>query len=80
MTNFNNHKIIFFGALRTALIFISGFIIYEILKDLEAEWKKMEPNNHIFHFVKNKSYHFFAMFFIDLIILYLIFYLFNVNL
>lgn len=79
-----NHKIIhhrfFFHALRTAILFIAGFLSYEILKLLEMEWNKMHPNNEVIHFSKRKIYHFIIIFLADLVLLYLIAILFHVHL
>ena len=74
------HHRFFFHALRTALMFIAGFLSYEILKTLEVEWNKTHPHNEIQHFAKRKSYHFIIIFLTDLLILYLIALLFNVHL
>ena len=44
--------------LRTALIFIAGFLTYELLKIVENKWNKMYPNNEFSHFAHRKKYHF----------------------
>lgn len=80
MTNKIHHSKFFFHALRTALMFIAGFLSYEILKTIESEWNKDHPNNEAVHFAKRKSYHFLAIFLIDLFILYIIALLFKVHL
>ena len=80
MTNKIQHHRIFFHALRTAIIFIAGFLSYEILKIVEDEWNKSQPNNETVHFAQRKSYHFIAIFLVDLIILYLIALMFGVEL
>ena len=74
------HNEFFLNALRTALISIAGFLIYEILKILESEWNKMYPNNELTHFARRKMLHFIFIFIIDLIILYLIALLFDIQL
>ena len=74
------HHVFFFHALRTALIFISGFLSYELLKMLESSWNKMHPNNELRHFAHRKMYHFVIIFSTDLLILYLIALLFDVHL
>jgi len=38
-----NHKRIFFHALRSALLFIAVFLIYDILINLEKLWNKENP-------------------------------------
>ena len=74
------HHVFFFTALRTALIFISGFLTYELLKMLESKWNKMYPNNEFSHFAQRKIYHFILIFLFDLSILYLIALLFDIHL
>lgn len=80
MTNKIEYNRIFLNALRTALIFIAGFLSYEFLKDLEYEWNKINPNNEMIHFANRKFYHFLTMFVSDLVILFLILFLFNIQL
>ena len=74
------HHVFFLNALRTALIFIAGFLTYELLKILESKWNKMHPNNELRHFAHRKMYHFVVIFLFDLFILYLIALLFDVHL
>jgi len=74
------HHIFFLHALRTALIFIAGFLTYELLKIFESKWNKMHPNNEFSHFSQRKLYHFTTIFIIDLLLLYSIALLFNVHL
>jgi len=80
MTYKIDHSKFFFDALRTALIFIAGFLTYEILKSLEAEWNRTHENSEEVHFAKRKSFHFIAIFLIDLIILYVLALMFNIHL
>lgn len=74
------HHKFFLDALRTALIFIAGFLTYEILKTLEAEWNTTHKNKEEVHFAKRKSYHFIAIFLLDLIILYIVALMFRIHL
>ena len=74
------HHAFFLNALRTSLIFISGFLTYELLKILESKWNKTHPNNELSHFAHRKSYHFILIFIIDLLILYSIALLFDIHL
>ena len=37
------HAAFLLNALRTAIIFLAGFLSYEILKRLEEEWNIMHP-------------------------------------
>jgi len=71
MKNKTNYKRIFLEALRTAVIFVSGFLIYEFLLELEKKWNEMYPNNHMYHFHKRNSIKFIFIFIIDLLILLL---------
>jgi hypothetical protein len=74
------HHVFFLNALRTALIFIAGFLAYELLKILESKWNKMHPNDELKHFLHRKLYHFLIIFLFDLFILYLIAILFDIHL
>jgi hypothetical protein len=74
------HHIFFLNALRTALIFIAGFLSYELLKILEIEWNLNHPDNVLKHLIYRKTYHFIIIFTFDLLILYLIALLFDVHL
>lgn len=80
MRNKIMHHKFFFHALRTALIFIAGFLSYEILKLLENEWNKTHPHNETVHFAKRKIYHFIVIFLTDLLILYAIALAFGIHL
>ena len=74
------HHSFFLNALRTALIFIAGFLSYELLKMLEAEWNATHPGNELKHFANRKLFHFIVIFLIDLFIIYSIAVLFDVHL
>lgn len=74
------HDRIFLNALRTALLFIWGFLSYEILKQMEIEWNKQHLNNKTVHFAQRKSYHFIIIFLADLFILYFSILLFGLHL
>jgi hypothetical protein len=63
------HHEFFLNSLRTALVFIAGFLTYELVKILEDEWNKLHPNNELRHFVHRKSYHFVIIFFSDYFII-----------
>ena len=67
----NAYLRIFFEALRTAIIFVSGFIVYELLLDAEKLWNKLEPSHKRYHFYKRKSIKFLIIFLIDLAILFI---------
>ena len=74
------HHVFVLHALRTSLIFIAGFLTYELLKTLEIKWNKSHPNNKLIHFAHRKLYHFVVIFIIDLILLYSIALLFDIHL
>lgn len=74
------HNRFFLNALRTALIFIAGFLSYELLKMFETEWNKSHPKHHIIHLTKRKIFHFIIIFIIDLFLLYIIALLFDIHL
>ena len=80
MVNKIPHEKFLLSSLRTALIFISGLLTYELLKILEIKWNKAHPNNEISHFAHRKIYHFIIILMIDLVILYLFAVLFWVDL
>lgn len=65
-----HHGRLFSHAFRTALLFVSGFLIYDILLNLEKIWNKNNPKNQMIHFYKRKTYKFILIFIIDLLILY----------
>ena len=70
-----NHKYIFLNALRTAILFSAGFLIYEILKELEKIWNLESSSNKMLHFYQRKTYKFITILLIDLILLYILFFL-----
>ena len=75
-----NHLRMFLNAFRTALIIVSGFIAYEILLEFEIIWNKKNPGNQIRHFMHRKLYKLIIIFLIDLLLLYLVFYAFKIEL
>ena len=79
MTRIQHHAF-FLNALRTALIFIAGFLSYELLKIIETEWNMTHPGHELKHLTHRKFYHFIVIFLIDLFIIYSIELLFNVHL
>jgi len=75
-----HHSKFVLDSLRTAIIFIAGFLSYEVLKRLEDSWNKSHANNEMVHFAHRKAYHFIIIFLIDLFILYIIVLVFNIHL
>jgi len=67
----NAYLRICFEALRTAIIFVSGFIIYELMLDVEKVWNKFRPSHKKYHFYKKNSIKFILIFLIDLVILFI---------
>jgi len=74
-----DHPRMFTNALRTALLFVGGFLIYEILVRLEKMWNKANPENQLYHFYQRKSLKLILIFIIDLLILYGIALFFNIH-
>ena len=70
-------KRIFFHSLRTAMVFVAGLIIYEILLGLEKEWNKMNPGHETYNFHKRNILKFIFIFIVDFLILYVFFWLFD---
>ena len=68
-----NHARLFSHAIRTVLLFLASFFIYETLVKLEKKWNKNNPNNQSWNFYQRKLYKAISIFIIDLIILYCIF-------
>ena len=73
----NYSRKMIFHSLRTAIIFVSGLIIYEILLDLEKVWNKENPGHEILNFSKRNIIKFVSVFLLDLILLYLFYWLFD---
>jgi hypothetical protein len=74
------HKLFFLRAIKTGLIALTGFIIYEILSELEKIWNMMLPDNEYYHFYKRRFLHFLALFLMDLFLLYIFFFIFDIEL
>jgi hypothetical protein len=74
-----NHLRMFLNALRTSLIIVASFIAYEILLELGKIWNQFYPNKR-HNFVKRKLYKLFIIFTIDLILLYIFFFTFKIEL
>lgn len=73
------HSHIFLHALRTAIIFVAGFMIYDILVKIEKEWNKKDPSRRAYHFSKRKIIKFLMIFTIDMILLYALYLIFGVD-
>ena len=74
MKEIKNTKL-FLSSLRTAIIFVLSFIIYEMLLELEKIWNKEEPDKKIYNFNKRILYKFILILIIDLILVYTLFFL-----
>jgi len=74
-----NHMRLFLHALRTALLFVAGFFIYEILVTLEKMWNEAVPENSLQHFHQRKGIKFIIILIIDLLILYGLFVIFDID-
>jgi len=64
------HGRLFSHALRTALLFVIGFSIYEILLYLEKKWTFKNPEHTTYFFYQRKFFKLISLFIIDLIIVY----------
>ena len=73
-------KRIFFHSLRTAIIFVSGFIIYEILLRLEKRWNKMNPGQKKYNFHRKNVFKFIFIFLVDCTVLYSFYWFFDTRL
>lgn len=71
---------IFFHSLRTAIIFVSGFIIYELLVKLEKKWNSENSSKQLYNFSKKNSIKFLLIFVTDFILLYIFYFVFGVYL
>jgi hypothetical protein len=76
----NYHHRFFLHGLRTSILFISGLLVYEILKSIENKWNKNHPGNELSNFAKRKSLHFVSVFIIDVLFLYSVAFLLNIYL
>lgn len=65
-----NHSRLFSHAFRTSILFVAGFLIYEILVRLEKNLNLANPENQMYHFYQRKLYKLIFIFIIDLVILY----------
>ena len=74
------HSHIFFQALRTAIIFVAGFIIYDILIKIEKEWNQANPSREAYHFSKRNIIKFLMILIIDMILLYILYLVFGIDL
>jgi hypothetical protein len=70
-----NHTRIFTHALRTALLFVAGFFVYEIMLEIEKIWNLKNPENKQLHFYQKKIYKFLLILIIDLILLYMLYFI-----
>ena len=67
-----NHKRNFMIALRTAILFVSSFIIYDFLHILQEKWSLFyDPKYKSIDFIVKEMIKFIIIFIIDLIILYM---------
>ena len=70
-----NHRRMFFHAFRTAILFFAGFLIYEIFTEIEKIWNLKNPKNIQLHFYLKKIYKFVLILIIDLILLYILYFI-----
>jgi hypothetical protein len=65
----------FFNAFRTAILFSAGFLIYEIFTEIEKIWNLKNPKNIQMHFYLKKIFKFVLILIIDLILLYILYFI-----
>jgi len=70
-----NHSRMFFNAFRTAILFSAGFLIYEIFTEIEKIWNLKNPKNIQMHFYLKKIFKFVLILIIDLILLYILYFI-----
>jgi len=74
------HSKIFLAALRSALLILGSFILYDFLKEMVEIWDDIFLHKKEYHIYYRRIYQYLGVFILDLIILYLAFYLFAVEL
>ena len=74
------HSKLFLAALRSALLILGSFILYEFLKEMVELWDEIFLHKKEHHIYYRRFYQYLGVFLLDLIILYLAFYLFQVEL
>jgi|LakMenEpi03Aug12_release.lakeMendotaPanAssembly.Ray.scaffolds.fasta_scaffold3554067_1 uncharacterized protein with PQ loop repeat len=74
-----SHKRIFFHAVRSALLFIAVFFIYDILINLEKLWNEENPDQIKYNYYLHKIIKFNVILIIDLFILYFASIFFNIE-
>jgi hypothetical protein len=75
-----HHSKIFLSALRSALLILGSFILYDLLKDMVEIWDDIFLHKKEHHIYYRRIYQYLGVFILDLIILYLVFYLFKIQL
>lgn len=66
-------------ALKTAFVFVVGVILYDILKVIEKDLIKGEPEKELEHMTRSKFFHFGAIFLTDLLAIYVIYLIFRIK-
>jgi hypothetical protein len=72
------HKKLFLNAFRTALIIVLSFVVYDINAHVLGSLDKNYPELYEYHFTLSKIIKFICIFLLDLFILYIYAYIFNV--
>ena len=73
-----NHKRLFLHSMRTALLFVASFLIYDILATLEKSWNPGDDTLRMFYI--HKALKFTLILMMDLCILYAITIVFGIDL
>jgi hypothetical protein len=66
-------------ALKTAFVFVVGIFLYDILKVIEKDLIKGEPERELEHMTHSKLFHFAAIFLTDLLAIYVIYLIFRIK-
>ena len=66
-------------ALKTAFVFVVGILLYDILKVIEKDFIKGEPERELEHMAHSKLFHFSAIFLTDLMAIYVIYLIFKIK-
>lgn len=75
-----HHGKFFLSALRSALLILGSFILYDLLNEMILIWDEIFLHKKEHHIYYRRIYQYLGVFLIDLVILYFVFYLFKIQL
>lgn len=73
------HNEFLIKALKTGFVFVVGIILYDIIKLIEADLIKANPEEQLEHMTHSKLFHFSAIFLTDLFAIYVIYLIFKIE-